>query len=219
MTFWNHTLAELFDKGGFCMWPILACSILGLAVILDRSWTLARTYSSLRILAYRLEGLLRMGNFEEARALVCRSSRPLHRLTTVYLDHLDAPASLRTSILEREASEQIARLDVRMNWLATVASVSTLLGLLGTVTGLVTAFHQIELSGGTVQPSDLASGIWEALITTVFGLVVAIPALAAYHLLDHQAGRMALKMEWLISYLDEWTQSSDQKSAHGGERA
>jgi biopolymer transport protein ExbB len=154
----------------------------------------------------------------EALAWVSRSSRPLARLTEHYLVHLESPAALRTKILEREASEQIARMEVRMNWLATVASVSTLLGLLGTVTGLVSAFHQIERSGGTVQPSDLASGIWEALITTVFGLLVAIPTLAAYHLLDHQAGRMALKMEWLVAYLDEWTHGSTTDSSTEGQR-
>jgi biopolymer transport protein ExbB len=85
-----------------------------------------------------------------------------------------------------------------------IAHVAPLLGLLGTVTGLVSAFHQIELKAGQVQPGDLASGIWEALITTVFGLVIAIPCMTAYHVLDHRAGAVALQMQWLAAYLDEW---------------
>jgi biopolymer transport protein ExbB len=69
---------------------------------------------------------------------------------------------------------------------------------------LVTAFHQIEIRTGQVQPSDLAAGIWEALITTVFGLVIAIPCLAGYHLLDSQVGKVGLQLQWLTVYLDEW---------------
>jgi len=76
--------------------------------------------------------------------------------------------------------------------------------LLGTVTGLVEAFHEIELRGGQVQPADLASGIWEALLTTVFGLVIAIPCVAAYGWLDRRVTSIALQMEWIVTYLDEW---------------
>jgi biopolymer transport protein ExbB/TolQ len=72
------------------------------------------------------------------------------------------------------------------------------------VTGLVSAFHQIELNAGQVQPGDLAAGIWEALITTVFGLVIAIPCMTAYQLLDHWAGAVALQMQWMEAYLNEW---------------
>ena len=78
------------------------------------------------------------------------------------------------------------------------------MGLLGTVAGLVGAFHQIELKGGQVQPGDLASGIWSALLTTVCGLPIALPCLAAYHLLQSVAGRAALQMQWVTSQLDEW---------------
>jgi biopolymer transport protein ExbB len=85
-----------------------------------------------------------------------------------------------------------------------IGSIATLPGLLGTVTGLVAAFHEIEIQAGRVQPGDLAAGIWEALLTTVFGLVIAIPCLATYHLLDHRAGAIALQMQWMTAYLDEW---------------
>ncbi|MEC7556550.1 MAG: MotA/TolQ/ExbB proton channel family protein, partial [Planctomycetota bacterium] len=69
---------------------------------------------------------------------------------------------------------------------------------------LVGAFHQIELKGGQVQPGDLASGIWSALLTTVCGLTIALPCLAAYHLLQSVAGRAAMQMQWVTSQLDEW---------------
>ena len=80
-----------------------------------------------------------------------------------------------------------------------------MIGLLGTVIGLVDAFQQIELAGGQVQPSDLAAGIWKALLTTVFGLIVALPTLAVYHAFDSRVGSLALQMQWLVAHLNEWT--------------
>ena len=82
--------------------------------------------------------------------------------------------------------------------------------------GLVGAFHQIELKGGQVQPGDLASGIWSALLTTVCGLTIALPCLAAYHLLQSVAGRAALQMQWITSQLDEWLPMSSVSRSEPG---
>ena len=103
-----------------------------------------------------------------------------------------------------------------MRLLATITHLAPFLGLLGTVTGLVSAFHQIELLGGQVQPSDLAGGIWQALITTVFGLVIAIPCMAAYHGFENEADRISRRMQFLVSELNEFFgkhSKSDFKSA------
>ena len=88
--------------------------------------------------------------------------------------------------------------------IAAIAHIAPLLGLIGTVTGLVSAFHQIERLGGSVQPSDLAGGIWSAMLTTVFGLVVAIPCMAAYHGFESWADRIARRMQFVVSELDEF---------------
>ena len=136
-------------------------------------------------------------------------------MAAIHLAHRDTPAGLLKEILGREASRQVTRLERDMNWLATIASIATLLGLLGTVTGLVTAFHQIEVHGGQAQPGDLAAGIWEALITTVFGLVIAIPSMAAYQLLSHWAGAVALQMEWIVAYLEEWLHAASEARPPG----
>lgn len=201
---WDQSLPQLFEKGGACMWPLLACSILGLAVMLER--TAVSLWLGLNFQAFvrRFEPLLRHDQVEEARRQLGAFGSPVAHVTTAYLSHLDRPAGLREEIVAREGSQQVARLERRLSWLAMIAHVAPLLGLLGTVTGLVSAFHQIELRAGQVQPSDLASGIWEALITTVFGLVIAIPCMAAYHFLDHRAGAVALQMQWMTAYLDEW---------------
>ena len=88
-----------------------------------------------------------------------------------------------------------------------VAQISTLLGLLGSVTGLITIFHQVQVVqslGGQVQPSDLAGGIWAKLLTTTFGLVIAIPCLAAYQIFESRVDSLSRQMAALVSYLDEW---------------
>ena len=127
----------------------------------------------------------------------------------------------REEIVNREASEQIARLETRINWLSIIGTLAPMIGLLGTVIGLVEAFYQIEQQGGQVQPGDLASGIWTALLTTVFGLVVALPTLAAYHFLDNQIAALALRMAWVSSRINEWLATNDSllpnKSAGVGE--
>jgi biopolymer transport protein ExbB len=205
--FWDHTLLELFEKGGVCMWPLLACSIVGLAIVLERLFLFLWLRLDFDRFIRRLEPILRSGHIEEAKQLLRGYRSPVALVASVYLAHAHSPQAIRDEVVSREGSKQVARLERRMNWLATVASISTLLGLLGTVTGLVSAFHEIELKAGQVQPGDLAAGIWEALITTVNGLVIAIPCMAAYQLLDHWAGAVALQMQWIAAHLNEWLQS------------
>lgn len=208
--FWDNTLWQLFEKGGPAMWPLLACSILGLAVIIDRTMVLLWLAVNFQHFVRRFEPLIRDGMIADCLRLLKSYRSPLARVVEAYLSQLHATPELRNQVASRVGSQQVARLERRMSWLGMNASIATLLGLLGTVTGLVTAFHQIELKAGQVQPADLAAGIWEALITTVFGLVIAIPCMAVYHFLDNRAGAVALQMQWLVAYLDEWTEEQRQ---------
>lgn len=201
--FWDQSLAELFRKGGFAMWPLLACSVIGFAIIAERGLYFFRLRFNYDRFRRELKQLLGGKKWNEA-ALLCRKHpHPVPRLVGIYLKNLNRD-DLRDEILKREGSVALENMERRLRGLASVAHLAPLLGLLGTVTGLVTAFHQIELLGGTVQPSDLAAGIWEALITTVFGLVIAIPCMAAYHGFESKADRVARAMQFTISELDEF---------------
>jgi biopolymer transport protein ExbB len=151
-----------------------------------------------------LRPLVMSGRLSEALRLAESSPSPLARVAAAHLRHLDAPPSVRDEIVGREASQQLARLEKRLNWLAVIGQLAPMLGLLGTVTGLVTAFWQIEAKAGQVQPADLASGIWEALLTTVFGLVIALPTIAVHHALDRRVALTECRMQWLAAYLNEW---------------
>jgi biopolymer transport protein ExbB len=201
---WGQNVTELFERGGPVMWPLLACSVLAVALIAER----VMVYWSLRVaygpLLAELESRVGDGTLDGLVDRLHESPRPLHRVVVAYLRYREAEKPLRDQVVLREASQQLARYDRRLNWLGILTHATPLLGLLGTVAGLVDAFHQIELKGGQVQPGDLASGIWSALLTTVCGLTIALPCLAAYHLLQSVVGKAALQMQWVTSQLDEW---------------
>ncbi len=201
--FWDQTLIELFRKGSFAMWPLLLCSIVGTAIVVERFLYflgLRLNYDDFR---KQLKGLLAKRKTKEALTLCRKHPSPVPRIALEYLKNLNED-SLRNEILKREGSFALEQLETRLRWLAAITHIAPLLGLLGTVTGLVSAFHQIEIFGGQVQPGDLAAGIWEALITTVFGLVIAILCMAAFHGFEGAADRIARRMQFIVSELDEF---------------
>ncbi len=185
------------------MWPLLACSIAGIAIIAERALYFLRLRLDYKHFSQDLKGLLLKRKIKEALVLCRKHPNPVPRIAGEYLRNLNHD-NLRSEILKREGSFALEKVETRLRALAAITHIAPLLGLLGTVTGLVAAFHQIELLGGQVQPGDLASGIWEALITTVFGLVIAIPCMAAYHGFESAADRIARRMQFIISELDEF---------------
>ena len=197
-------LYELFQRGGPVMWPLLAGSVLSVAVSVERIIVLLWRRYPYEALSEHLQASLRSGGVPAARQMLRRIRSPLARVADAYLVHERAPAALRQEIVAKEASYQLTLMEKRLHWLSVIGSLAPMLGLLGTVWGLVEAFHQIELLGGQVQPADLASGIWRALLTTVFGLVVALPSLAVYHLLEQHVGAVQLQMQWLVASLNQW---------------
>lgn len=201
--FWDQTLIQLFKKGGFAMWPLLFCSIVGTAIVIERSIYFFRLRLNYEAFIKQLKGLVSEQKMKEALTLCRRHANPIPRIALLYLKNLEED-SLRRKILTRESSFALEQLETRLRWLATITHIAPLLGLLGTVTGLVSAFHQIEILGGQVQAGDLAGGIWEALITTVFGLMIAIPSMAAYHGFEGAVDSIARRMQFIISELDEF---------------
>lgn len=185
------------------MWPLLGCSVIGFAIVVERSLYFYRLRFSYKAFGDELKKLLSKKKIKEALVFCRRHSNPVPRIAEHYLKNLNSD-SLRNEILKREGSYALEQVETRLRALAAITHIAPLLGLLGTVTGLVTAFHQIEILGGQVQPGDLAAGIWEALITTVFGLVIAIPTMAAYHGFESNADSIARRMQFIVSELDEF---------------
>jgi len=195
--------SEFFHKGGFLMWPLLLCSILGFAIIADRFWALAWTHLNFRLFLKKLKIHLRSSQACQKPSFL--SSRPASAslMTELYYAYLYQPVEKRTEALRREGLQHLDELGSRLRLLSAIAQVAPLLGLLGTVTGLVAAFYQLQNLGGQAQPMDLAGGIWEALITTVVGLSIGIPSLLAYQYIQAKIDRRAHEMTQVVSQLDE----------------
>jgi len=200
----NLPFHDIFLRGGIVMWPLLFCSVLGAAVILDRAVFFLRLRATdLRRLQDRIIGDLRRGDAQAALRAARGSDHPVARVAASYLENLDRPAALRTEIVRREGSLQLERVEKRLRVLAAISHLAPLLGLLGTVLGMVLAFAKIEGLQGAMKPADLAGGIWQALLTTVFGLTVAIPCMAAYHGFEGLADKIARRMQFVVTSLDE----------------
>jgi biopolymer transport protein ExbB len=194
---------ELLLKGGPLMWVLLGCSILGVAVIAERSIVyLTYGLASDRWLD-RVLARIKTGQLGEAEELAARSRHPVARVVATYLENRTRPSNIRLNNIKRTGALALENVEKRLRILAAIAHLAPLIGLLGTVIGMVVAFSQIQALQGTVKPSDLAGGIWEALLTTVFGLAVAIPCMAAFHAFESHADTIARRMELAVTALDD----------------
>jgi biopolymer transport protein ExbB len=191
----NINFVELFLKGGFIMWPLLAISILSVVLILERSiffWT--RRYRVGRSLDD-----LKNGNGDSAS-----TNNPLLSVGHTFLDNVGNGEEYCYNVTHREAERQINRHERQLRLLALIGAISPLIGLLGTVWGMVKAFAKIAELGDRVVPADFANGIWTGLLTTVAGLVVAIPAVAASRIFEAKVDQLAHDLNEVLSHLRQW---------------
>ncbi len=199
---WGESLTGLFTKTGFTAWPLLACSIIAVAIIAERAVYFYRIKFDYTKFTHKLFELLGQGKVKEALVFCSKHQNPVVQTAFLYLKHLDH--AKRDIILSREGSLAMEKVESRLRGLATITHIAPLLGLLGTVTGLVSSFYNMQVLGGGVRPENLAGGIWEALLSTVFGLVVAIPCMAAYHGFESASDRIARRMESVVAELEEF---------------
>jgi biopolymer transport protein ExbB len=185
---------EIIQLGGPVMWPIILCSIMGAAIVLERLWTLQQK----RVLPHELtEQVWRwVQNNQVTDKLIAalEQNSPLGRVLAVGLVNRHRTRDIMKERLEDAGRHVVHELERFLNTLGTIASISPLLGLLGTVTGIIRAFNAISLEG-TGDPRVLSAGIGEALIATAAGLCVAIPSLFAYRILRGKVNRIVIQME------------------------
>lgn len=187
-------MLTLFAKGGFLMGPILFCSLTGWFIYFQRLLVFRAARGKNTGGHHRLLRLLAEGKVSEARTLVCQGQNPKsrglpapERLLLTVLDHEIRDRETLEAVLSNGVEREMARLASSLNTLALMGNIAPMLGLLGTVTGMIRAFAIIEERGGRVNAAVLAGGIWEAMLTTAFGLIVAIP-LIIFH--NHLLGRL-----------------------------
>lgn len=189
------SLWSLFLKGGIIIFPIFFCGVLTIGIIIERLISLKNAEIDNEKFINEIEGLLRRRKIKEALQLCDKNDKPVPRIIKAGLLKIDRSREEVKEAIDDAANYEIPNLEKYLGILATIATISPLLGLLGTVTGLIKAFMVIEAKGGLVNPGELARGIWEALLTTVVGLIVAIPAYLAYNYFVSRVNNIVLDME------------------------
>lgn len=210
MDLYRMSLWSLFSAGGPLMWPIVICSVFGAAIVMEKFWYLHKiTIDSQSFLDNILEKIKRH-QIQEALLLCDKQETPVAHILKAGILKYDRPRPQIKEAIEDASLYEIPKLEKNLSALATIAHICPLLGLLGTVTGLVRCFQLIQAKSTVltpVSPADLAGGIWEALLTTIAGLVVAIPAYVMYNYLVSRINNAILEMERsateLVNFLTE----------------
>src|SRR6266705_3505429 len=201
-----QTIAGFFAKGGIFMWPLLACSIVSLTVII------------LRTLALREKNVLPLTIESEPERLfriVQHDASSLARIVRVALAHLRWPRSENVETVQTRARHEMVRLEKGLVVLEVIIGIAPLIGLIGTVSGLVHVFASLGVSASAADPKLIARGISEALNCTVFGLGIAVPSLVAFVYFSKKVEVLSVEMESLVTDL----LSKCYHARHAGNRA
>ena len=185
----------LIQRGGYVMYPIGICSLVAMWVFIERFWSFRRASVNAAEFTAGIRNLVQNKRITEAITLCTETPGPVAAvLRTALLSHGLSKEEIEEAI-ERAARYELPRLEHNLAVIATLARVAPLLGLLGTVTGMIQTFYVIQTQAPFIQPAQLAKGIWESLLTTAFGLVVAIPCHVAYDYLTSKVSAFASDMD------------------------
>lgn len=189
------SMLELLAEGGILMIPLFILSVLAIYVVAERWRSLNNSRMEIDGFLRTVENMLKDGDRQRALTYCDGIDKPLARILKAGIRRLGRPLSDIEDAISNAGKKEIFHLEKRMNWLATIAGVAPLVGFTGTVTGMIEAFMDIQALQGNVNPSVLAGGIWEALITTATGLIVGIIAYGFYNFLLGKINRMVHELE------------------------
>lgn len=208
----SMSFLEIISQGGFLMIPLFILSVLAIYVIAERWRTLENSKMDVAAMLNNIESLLKSGSQQRAIQYCEEFDKPLARILKSGIRRLGRPIRDIEAAIKNAGKKEIYRLENRMNWLATIAGVAPLIGFTGTVTGMIRAFMDIQSLQGNVNPSVLAGGIWEALITTATGLIVGIIAYGFYNYLLGKINRMIFELENASSDFVDLLQTPSRKN-------
>lgn len=187
-------MIDYFTRGGPLMYPILLCSVIGWAIFMERIFAFIKVRRNLTPLQNTVTGLLQEDKAKEAVDLCAEKKSPLAKILFVVLKNRGSQRSYLKSLAEEVGEREAVALQRYLGLLGTIANITPLLGLLGTVLGMIKAFNVIATAGmGT--PATLGGGISEALITTAAGLTVAVPMILLHRYLSSRSERLVLELE------------------------
>ena len=185
---------EMVQAGGWLMLPILLCSVIALAIVGERFWSLQQKRINPATLVSQVWQWYKSENLTDQNIEALAKTSPLGRVLAAGLVNRHHPREIMKESIEDTGRQVVVELERYLNTLGTIASITPLLGLLGTVIGMIKVFAAIT-SHGVGNPSVLAGGISEALITTAAGLSVAIPSLIFYRYFRGKVDELVIKME------------------------
>jgi len=211
-------LFELVKAGGWMMAPIIACSIGALAIIAERAWALRQKRVVPRHLVTQVWRQAQQGEVTEENVRALRADSPLGRILAVGLLNRQRERQVMKEAIEEAGRAVSTELDRFLTTLGTIASITPLLGLLGTVIGMISVFSTIT-DLGVGNPAELAGGISQALITTAAGLSVAIPSLIFYRYFRGRVEALTIEMEQEAIKLVEILQEERSDQTRGSRAA
>ncbi|KPK96183.1 hypothetical protein AMJ80_01360 [bacterium SM23_31] len=188
-------LLEIIAKGGWLMVPIFLCSVVAAAIIIERWIVLSKSKTNTRHLMMKIKSLMIKGDRNEAITLCEKTPGPAAKVLKKGLLRAHREKDEIQGAIESAGKEEIFHLERHMGVLATIAGIAPLIGFLGTVTGMIAAFMEIQRLEGSVNAAVLAGGIWQALITTAAGLIVGITTFIFYNYLVTRVQRFVFEIE------------------------
>ncbi len=209
-------MLDLLKPGGIIMFPLLLCSVLALAIIIERFWTLRVSRLAPKSLVNDLWGWIKKKELNSKRLRELKEAAPIGRVLAAGLVNAKHGREIMKESIQEEASHVVHEMERFLTALGTIAVIAPLLGLLGTVIGMIKVFAQLQLEGAG-NAAALAGGISEALITTAAGLTVAIPALIFHRYFLRRVDEIVVDMEQDALRLVEIVHG-DREATHSGEQ-
>jgi biopolymer transport protein ExbB len=201
MTETIQTMVSFFTKGGLFMWPLLACSIVTVTTIVLSILTLRERKVLPLVIESEIERLVPGGSAERLMRIATDDNSSLARITRVALQHMRWPRSENIEFAQTKARAELVRLERGLIVLEVVTGIAPLIGLIGTVSGLVQVFSGLGLSSGAADTKAVALGISMALNCTIFGLSIAVPSLIAFSYFSKKVEVLSVQMESIVSDL------------------
>ena len=187
-----------FSTGGLFMWPLLACSVVAVAIIILRGFALRRKNVLPLVIESEIERLVPGGSADRLARIVQQDESTLARIVRAALQNLRAPRNETVEVVETKARHEMVVLERGLIVLEIITGIAPLLGLIGAVAGLVRVFSALGISSGASNTQAIAQGIAEALNATVFGLSIAVPTLVAFSYFSKKIEVMSVEIETLV---------------------
>ena len=190
------SLWQLFNSGGWLMWVLLALGGVTVFIFVERFLAIRKASKGMNMgFMNRIRNAISDGNIRAAVDMCRRADTPIARMVEKGIERLGRPMADVQSAIENVANLEVSRLETSLPFLATIAGGAPMIGFLGTVIGMVQTFRDMSAAGGTVDMALLSGGMYVAMITTVGGLVVGIPAYFGYNYLVAEIEKLVFRME------------------------